>query len=483
MLFPTFEFFAFFVVVLALNWILKAKPLIWRLFLLAISYFFYATWNSRFVLLIFLISVFNFFSASFIDKAKEEKRKKFLLAGTIIINVLALAFFKYYNFFRDSAEIILNKMGLTNNLLFLQIVLPIGLSFYILRVISYNIDVFRQKIAPEKSYLNFAIYVAFFPQLLAGPIMRAGDFLPQLKSGGAKTIANLEKNFVLILGGLFKKIVIAGYLTTNIVSDVFAVPQNHSQLAVLLAMYAYAVVIYCDFSAYSDMAIGIAGLMGFKSPINFNASYSAVDFRDFWRRWHITFSEWLRDYVYIPLGGNRKGRFRTYFNSLITMLVSGLWHGAGLNYLAWGLLHGLGLVFSNIRNEALQKWPNKARRNFEKLFSWFLTFNFICFFWIFFGAANLQNAFDIIKQLFNWRTGIEPIDLYVVGLIILSFIIFALGRKIQNLFISLINFQRELPPFLKILSSFVSVLIIALLVILALKLGPDIIPSFIYFKF
>ncbi len=472
MLFPTFSFFIFFAVVLTLNWLLKRKPFWWRIFLLLVSYFFYATWDIRFLALIFIISFSNYFSAFLINRSANENRKKTWLAVIVGFDVLILAFFKYFNFFREGADILLNKIGFSSNLLFLHVILPIGLSFYILRAISYNIDVFRKKIPPEKSFLDLAIYISFFPQLLSGPILRAQDFLVQLKGGGAKTIENPEENFALILTGLFKKIVIASYLTTNIVDDVFAVPQNHSQLTVLLAVYAFAIVIYCDFSGYSDMAIGIAGLMGFRSPANFNAPYLSVDFQDFWRRWHITLSNWLRDYVYIPLGGNRKGRARIYLNLMATMFVSGLWHGNGIQFIVWGLLHGLGLAFSRVKAEIMAQGKNQFIR-LEKILSWFITLNAICFLWIFFRAQSLQNAFDIIKQLFNWKSSSESINIYVVGLIFLSFLGFIFGQRVKELLISL---QKRLPLLLQ-------ALFLAAIVILIIKLGPDIVPPFIYFKF
>lgn len=312
----------------------------------------------------------------------------------------------------------------------------------------------------------------FSPDLLSGPIMRASEFLPQIKNGGAKTIENIQENFAQILSGLFKKVVIASYLTINLVDDVFAVPQNHSQLSVLLAIYAFAIVIYCDFSGYSDIAIGIAGLMGFKSPVNFNAPYLASDFSDFWQRWHITFSNWLRDYVYIPLGGNKKGKTKTYLNLMITMIVSGLWHGTGLNFIFWGILHGFGTIISHITEEYM-KGLGGMMKVLHKFSSWFITFNSICFFWIFFRAESMNNAFSIIKQLFNWKTGIEPIDIYMIYLIFLSFVIFAFGKKIKELFVEI---EERLPLILQIIT-------IAALVILVIKLGPDIIPPFIYFKF
>ncbi len=484
MIFASFEFLVFFIIVLALNWILKIWPLWWRLFLLGASYFFYAFWDVKFLLVLLLVSLFNYYWAFLIEKSKEEKKKKIVLAASIIINVLVLTLFKYYGFFRDSAEALLNKFGFQPDFLLLNVVLPIGLSFYILRVISYSIDVFHKKILPEKSFIDFALYVAFFPQLLSGPIARANDFLPQLKAGGAQKIENLEQNFVFILSGLFKKLVISSYLTLNIVNDVFAVPQNHSQLAALLAMYAYALVIYCDFSGYTDISIGVAGLMGFKSPLNFNAPYLALDFQDFWRRWHISFSNWLRDYVYIPLGGNRKGKIRTNLNLLATMFVSGLWHGSGLNFIIWGLLHGLGLILSRFKNGFLEKSKNKINLKIEKLLSWFITFNLICFFWIFFGSQNLQNAFDIIRQIFNFKALPQPIDLYLILIIPLAFVIFALGKYVTNSFVYLLSLQKKFPFYIRIITGPIFLaLIITLFAILMIKLGPDIVPPFIYFKF
>lgn len=472
MLFPTFTFFVFFLVVLVFNWYLKRKPLLWRFFLLLISYFFYAVWDIRFLGLIFLLSLFNYLAAFFIDQAKDLNRKKLWLGLTVGANVLVLAFFKYFNSFRESADVLFDKIGLPDNFLLLHIVIPIGLSFYILRAISYNIDVFRKKIQPEKSFLDLAIYIAFFPQLFSGPISRAHDFLAQLKNGGQKNIENLEENFALILIGLFKKIVIASYLTTNLVDDVFAVPQNHSQLVVLLAVYAFAIVIYCDFSGYTDMAIGIAGLMGFKSPANFASPYLSVDFQDFWQRWHITFSNWLRDYVYIPLGGSRKGRIRNYLNLMATMFVSGLWHGNGIQFIVWGLSHGLGLVFSRINAEAMERRRNQFER-LEKALSWFITLNAICFLWIFFKAESLQNALDIIKQLFNWQSAHESVTIYVVGLIFLSFLGFFFEQSAKDL---LVFVQKRLPLLLQIL-------FLTAAVILIIKLGPNIVPPFIYFRF
>lgn len=415
--------------------------------------------------------MFNFYSGFFINKASAEKQKRILLGSAVTINILFLSFFKYFNFFRESAETLIKSFDISGDFLLLNVILPVGLSFYILRAISYNIDIFRKKIVPESSFIDFAIFIAFFPQLLSGPIARPEDFLTQLRNGGAKKIENIHAHIFLILSGLFKKLVIASSLTTNIVNDVFAVPQNHSQLSVLLAIYAYAIVIYCDFSGYSDMAIGIAGLMGFSSPRNFDNPYSSIDFGDFWKRWHITFSQWLRDYVYIPLGGSRKGKLRKYANIMATMLISGLWHGVGMQFAVWGAFHGLGVIYSHLK-EGLTRTVNNLG-TVRNWLSWFVTFNSICVLWIFFGVDNMSGFYAIMKQLFNWNTESEPIALYTIILVMVSFAFFVTEDRIKNLFI---KSEQKLPLLFQALS-------VSLIVLMLVKLGPDIIPPFIYFKF
>jgi len=473
MLFPTFSFFVFFVFVFLLNWWLKRfswkTHIWWRVFLLSVSYLFYATWDVRFLVSLFLVTVVNYFGAFYLTKAVNVVVAKRRLVLILSLDILTLAFFKYFNFFRENVSLFLANIGLPPDFLLLHVVLPVGLSFYILRAISYSFDVYRKKIPPEKSFLDLAVYISFFPYLLSGPILRADEFLGQLKQGGAKIIDNLWENLFLILSGLFKKIVVSSYLTMNIVDSVFAVPQNHSQLAVVLAVYAYALAIYCDFSGYTDLAIGIAGLMGFKSPANFNQPYLAIDFQDFWRRWHITLSNFLRDYVYIPLGGNRKGNLRTYVNLLITMFVSGLWHGTGLQFIIWGLFHGLGLAFSRFKNQV----TGKTFFRVEKVLSWFVTLNAICFLWIFFRAENMEQAFAVIKQIFNWHSLPEPINVFAGVLIFAGFIILAIGPIFKKAFLAV---QEKLPLALQVLS-------VAVIVILIIRLGPDIVPPFIYFNF
>jgi len=481
MSFVQVEFFAFFALVLILNWFLKRWPLIWRLFLLFSSYFFYSIWNIYFLLILFLTSLFNFLSGLAISKNFFGARKPIFIFS-VIANLSVLGFFKYYDFFRVSAEVFLTKIGLPPTLPFLQIVLPIGLSFYIFRTISYNADVYLGKISPTSSVLDFLIYVAFFPQLLSGPIARAGDFLVQLKDGGAKKINDLYGNFTLIFLGLFKKLVISSYLVVNITDDVFAVPENYSSLVILLSVFAYSLVIYFDFSGYTDLAIGFAGLMGFRSPINFDVPYLSLNIQDFWRRWHITLSSWIRDYVYIPLGGSQKGLMRKYFNLMTAMILVGLWHGAATHFIIWGGLHGMALVGYhlyqdrkkvNFSSKVILKPAKKLRKTISNLFCWFITFNFVSFAWIFFRLETTENAFKFIKTLFVSPKSIEAFQVYIFYVVIIGFLFFLFEKEIVRY---LTIFQEKLPIILWFCFAI-------LIIILIFKLSPEVIPTFIYFGF
>lgn len=478
MFFPTLEFFVFFTLILVLNWFFKKWPFIWRLFLLGASCFFYSLWDTRLLLILSPVILFNFLSAWLIYIYRDffiEKRLLFILA--IIFNLFTLGLFRYYDFFRESFEVLLLKSGFSINLPLLEIILPVGLSFYIFRAISYNADVYLKKIIPTFSILDFSIYLAFFPHLLSGPIMRANDFLIQLKNGGAKKIENLYENITLIFLGLFKKIVISSYLTLAITDDVFAVPENYSSFIIFLAILSYTLVIYFDFSGYSDMAIGFAGLLGFRTPINFNFPYLATSLRDFWRRWHITLSEWVRDYIYIPLGGAWKGKIREYFNLMTAMILIGLWHGPAGHFIIWGFLHGTGLVAAHFyldrkKTHSLndnKKWQNKIK----KFFGWFTTFTFVSFSWIFFRSDSLYNAFGLIKTLFNFQRLVEPFKIYILFLVLFGFLFFLFEKQIINRFV---HFQQKL-PFL------IWLLILPFFAVLIFKLGPDLIPPFVYFKF
>ncbi|MFT6383721.1 MAG: D-alanyl-lipoteichoic acid acyltransferase DltB (MBOAT superfamily), partial [Bacteroidia bacterium] len=289
--------------------------------------------------------------------AKEKWEKKLYLMLSIASNIGLLAFFKYSYFFVDTINNLFGTELQAVNLLAAfangtfgasfdihDIILPVGISFYTFQTLSYSIDVYRGKIKPCGNIFDFAFFVSFFPQLVAGPIVRASEFLPQIKRPYYLSSSGFGSAVFLIMGGLIKKVVISDYISINFVDRVFETPEMYSGFMNLMAVYGYSIQIYCDFSGYSDIAIGLAALLGFRLPINFNSPYKAQNITDFWRRWHISLSTWLRDYLYISLGGNRKSKIRTYFNLFITMLIGGLWHGAALKFIIWGALHGVALM-------------------------------------------------------------------------------------------------------------------------------------------
>jgi alginate O-acetyltransferase complex protein AlgI len=339
MLFPTITFALFFLLVFVGNWLLMPRPGLWKPFILLASLVFYGWWEWRFVALLLLSALVNQVLAQAIERAATAAARKWLLVAAVAANLVVLGWFKYYGFFVTSVANFLATFRLEPDLPLLRILLPVGISFLTFRVLSYVIDVYRGTLRTA-SLLDFAVYVAFFPYIMAGPIARAGEFLPQLRSPRDPRAIDTGRAFFLIFAGLAKKMLLADYLATHIVNGVFTTPGEYSSLEVLLGIVGYSVQIYCDFSAYSDIAIGVSLLLGFELPDNFNAPYTAISVQDFWRRWHMTLSRWLRDYLYIPLGGNRKGETRTYVNIMITMLLGGLWHGAGWPFVFWGALHG-----------------------------------------------------------------------------------------------------------------------------------------------
>ncbi len=314
------------------------------LFIVGASYVFYAHWDWRFLPLIFGSSTIDYWLGRKIGEAEDPTIRKRWLLGTVIVNLGVLAVFKYLNFGIDTAKATLEAFGVNAPDWTLRVALPVGISFFTFESMSYVIDVYRREIPVHRSYLEYLSFVAFFPHLVAGPIVRPRDLLPQL--GGKPRFSALEgsEGLFLIAWGLLKKVAIGDYLAVNLIDRVFDQPIQYSALECYTAVVSYAVQIYCDFSGYTDVAIGSALLLGVRFPLNFNAPYKAADIQDFWRRWHISLSTWLRDYLYIPLGGNRLGVVRTYINLMLTMLLGGLWHGASWTFVVWGGLHGGGLA-------------------------------------------------------------------------------------------------------------------------------------------
>jgi alginate O-acetyltransferase complex protein AlgI len=356
-------------------------------------YFYYKSSGGYFVLLIFS-TVVDFLLAWFIYWSKDRTTRKFFIATTLIINLGMLAYFKYTNFLVGSFFSLTG--GSFENM---DIFLPVGVSFFTFQSLSYTLDVYRGNIKPVNSLIDYAFFVTFFPQLVAGPIVRAVDFLPQINKPTLVTKEMFGRAVFLIGCGLFKKAVISDYISINFVDRVFESPALYSGLENIFAIYGYALQIYCDFSGYSDMAIGIALLLGFHFPLNFDSPYQSKNITEFWRRWHISLSTWLRDYLYISLGGNRKGKRRAYLNLMITMLLGGLWHGASWRFIIWGGLHGAALIAHKKFKEWLLEYGDLPGHTSSKL-EMLLTFHFVCFCWIFFRAPSMQAVGDMFGQIF-----------------------------------------------------------------------------------
>jgi alginate O-acetyltransferase complex protein AlgI len=404
LLFPTVQFAVFFAVVLPLSWALMPRQRLWRPFILAVSYVFYAAVDWRFAFLLAGSTVLNQSAATVIVRSSSARARKGVLVGAITADLGSLAVFKYLDFFAASVN---GVLGVSMQLLHLA--LPVGVSFYTFQAISYVVDVHRGR-APLAKALDYAIYSSFFAHLVAGPIVRATEFVPQLAGPRDPDRVPAGRAFGLIAGGLVKKVVIADLVGVKLVDPVFGDPAAHSGTEMLAAVYGYAVQIYCDFSGYTDMAIGLALLLGFRFPANFDRPYAATSLQDFWRRWHMTLSRWLRDYLYIGLGGSRGGRRRTYRNLMLTMLLGGLWHGEVWNFVIWGGLHGAGLVAERSwRDSGLaaraapftDRFPASLRRGTSRL----ATFHVVCFAWVFFRAPDLGTAFAVLGRLGSVGSG------------------------------------------------------------------------------
>lgn len=421
MSFASVSFFVFFIIVLLLLALTNTKifagfnsPSLRRIrhiILLVSSYFFYGWWDWRFCFLMLLMSAASYVSALMISRQRHIKLFKIL---GIVCPLAVLGFFKYYNFFISSFGA---AFGISNTGV-LNIILPMGISFYTFHTLSYIIDVMRGKVTPTENFIDMALYIAFFPQLVAGPIVKASFFLPQLAEDRNVSAANIAVGVQIFLFGLFKKIVIADYLSV-FVDSVFSAPKAYSALSVILAITSYSIQIYFDFSGYSDMAVGCAKCLGYDLPRNFNLPYLSQNVSEFWKRWHISLSSWLKEYLYISLGGNRKGKLRTYINLMLTMLLGGLWHGANWTFVFWGFLHGTGLCVHKLFLSLTKK--KRAPRTYKKIVSIIATYVFVCIAWVFFRAGSFENAMVIFSRLFVWNTGITQIYTWtVLAFILLS---------------------------------------------------------------
>lgn len=389
LLFNSGAFLFFFILFLLLFSSLKHQPLLRKLWTIAFSLFFYYLSSGFYFWILLFSTVVDYALGFLIYNATTRVKKRFFLFLSLVSNLGLLTYFKYTNFFIET----FNQFGASFSPT--QIFLPVGISFYTFQTLSYSLDVYRGHLKPEKNFWNFTFFVTFFPQLVAGPIVRAMDFLPQLNKNLNLSRQDFGKAVFLIANGLFKKAVLSDYISVNFVDRIFETPALYNGFENLLGVYGYSLQIYCDFSGYSDMAIGIALLLGFQLPDNFRYPYKSASITEFWRRWHISLSSWLRDYLYISLGGNRKGRLRTYFNLMLTMLLGGLWHGASWKFVVWGGLHGMMLVIEKM----ITRYISIPKSWITQCLGIFITFHFVCFAWIFFRAENFSTAWEVIRQI------------------------------------------------------------------------------------
>lgn len=403
MIFNSTAFWAFFALVFGLYAMLPHRGQ--NRLLLAASYFFYGCWDWRFLSLLAFTTTVDYLISHRVARATSEIQRKRWLVASLITNLSVLAFFKYFNFFAESTRALLAALGWDLHPMVLQIVLPVGISFYTFQSLSYTVDVYRGHLRPARSWLEFALYISFFPQLVAGPIERATHLLPQVEQPRRLSWDRAREAAWLILWGLYKKIVIADNLAI-IADGVFDGTGDLDIGRVLLGAYAFAFQIYCDFSGYSDIARGLARVMGFDLMLNFNNPYFATNPAMFWRRWHISLSTWLRDYLYIPLGGNRKGSVRTAVNLMIVMLLGGLWHGAAWNFVAWGFYQGLLLVVH-------RWWAGRHPRRAEGCGIWPVIgmFHLICLGWILFRVPSMERALALLSGLLTSGGAFDAADL------------------------------------------------------------------------
>ena len=460
MSFTSVSFVLFFAALITLYAILP--PRFRKLLLLAAGLFFYAYWDWRFLGLMGTCIVADYFLALAIYRSESVRAKRRFMAASAALNFSLLGFFKYYNFFAESANAALGSLGL--HVPHLQIILPVGISFFTFESMSYTFDVYRGTLVPCRRLLDFGLFIAFFPRLVAGPIIRAAHFLPQLDRPLVLRRTDIQQGALIFLSGLVKKVLLADNLAP-FVDQVYAAPAIFHPGTVWLAVFAYALQIYYDFSGYSDMAVGLAKVFGFDLPINFSAPYAARSLTDFWRRWHISLSTWLRDYLYIPLGGNRKGTLRTYVNLMVTMLLGGLWHGASWNFVVWGGLHGGGL--------AVHKWftTRFPRVSLPAAAAHGLTVLFVVLLWVPFRAHDWNTTLTVFHQLLGLGSGIQWTYPKVLPILAICLLAAVRHRELQPDFFS---FQTR---------TFWGRTQVALCVMCLLYLSPLSISPFVYFQF
>ena len=491
MIFTALNFWVFFGILLFFYSFLYKNNYVRNSYLFFASLIFYYNSGGYYFSLLLFSTIVDYFVGIGIYKAKKQRKKKLLVTTSVLVNLGLLSYFKYSYFYIETINDIfgihlevVNILAEWTNAIsgshfdVSSIILPVGISFYTFQTISYSIDIYRGKLKPVKNIVDFGFYVSFFPQLVAGPILRAYEFIPQIYQKYSLSKQEFGHAIFLILNGLIKKVIISDFISINFVDRVFDNPLTYSGFQNLMGMYGYALQIYCDFSGYTDIAIGLALLLGFRLPVNFNSPYKAINITDFWRRWHISLSQWLKDYLYITIGGNRKGKIRTYINLAITMLLGGLWHGANLKFIIWGGLHGSALIVHKIYSKLVHGSNPNKKSKLARFISIFITFHFITFTWLFFRAKDIGIVKDMLYNIFTNFSFVSIFDtltsyINIFALMLLGFIIHWLPagfkEKYRGLFIQTPNYVKGI--------------IIIVLVFVMYQVKSSELQPFIYFQF
>ena len=469
LLFSSGTFWVMFIVFILLYAVVQQRKIQMMLYVTVFSLFFYYLCNGMACLLLLFTAIADWLLAQRIAQATEKKQKKIYLTLSICLSAGILVYLKYSNFLIDTWNNLFSE-----NFQLLHLFLPVGISFYTFQSISYVVDVYKGKVEPTKSFLQYIFYLSFFPLILAGPIMRAGNFFPQIQEGKKITKAMIYGGLWLVILGIMKKAILADYIA-EYNSWVFDAPLQYSGFEGAMAVLGYAAQIYCDFSGYSDMSIGMASIMGFNLGENFNFPYQARNLSDFWRRWHISLSTWMRDYIYIPLGGNRCSAWRSYLNNMLTMLIAGLWHGASWMFVIWGAGHGLGLIIQKVNKPWLDNLPDN---HLVRFCSWLLTFLFVTILWVFFRSSSMEQGIALLT-----RIGTDFDIAYAIP--------FLKARSTWCFFIVLIflwhtinnrAYERIKEIFIH-LPWWVKVLVFMIVIQLVIQYQTDSVQPFIYFKF
>ena len=489
LIFTAVAFWIFLLVVLAGYSLIYRKLMIRNSYLFIVSLFFYYKTGGLFLFILIFVTIIDYTCGLLINRSERKFGRKLFVLISIISNLCLLGYFKYTGFIINAINNLFGTQlkvydllsAISNSFLgtsfdISYIILPVGISFFTFQSLSYTIDVYRRKMDPVRNIIDFGFYVSFFPHLVAGPIVRASVFIPQIYQEYKLSSREFSHALFMISKGLIKKIIISNFIAINLVDRVFEAPSIYSGFENLLAIYGYGLQIYCDFSGYTDIAIGVALILGFRLPVNFNSPYKATSIVDFWKRWHISLSQWLRDYLYISLGGNRKGKIRSYVNLMITMLLGGLWHGASLRFIIWGGLHGIGLVINKIWNSLFRS--RLKNRWLGRTLSMFITFQFVSFCWIFFRAPDMNSILLMFRQItHNFSPGsyltVIPAYSNVLFLMAAGYLVHFLPEKFKESYRGL---------FIKIPLA-VQMVIILLVAFLLYQMRTAEIMPFIYFRF